>query len=115
MKIIKYSAVLALVAMLSACGGHDFEGVYESRVSSTNETLNSLAGKISGDKLEIGPDYIESRGKRTMFDEIFERELAGDHYLVFKRGEDEMVWKIVNEKTLLQGGDVVNMRLVRVD
>jgi len=115
MKLIKYSLIVAVAALLSACGGHDFEGVYETRVSSTNETLNSLAGMISGDKLEIGPDYIESRGKRTMFDEIFERESAGDRYLVFKAGENERVWKIVDDKTLLQGGDMVNMKLIRMD
>lgn len=115
MKFMKFSAVIALAALLSACGGHDFEGVYETRAGSSNEALASLAQLVTGDKLEIGPDYIESQGKRTTFDDIFERESAGDRYLVFKTGENEMVWKVVDDKTLLQGEDIMNIRLVRVD
>lgn len=115
MKLLKYMMVIALATLLSACGGHDFEGVYETRAGSDNELLNSFAEMTSGGKLVIGPDYIESQGKRTLFDEIFERESAGERYLVFKTGETEAVWKVVDENTLMQGGGLMSIKLVRVE
>ncbi len=114
MKLLKTVSLLALTALLTACGGHDFEGVYETRAGSDNELLNSFAELASGEKLVIGPDYIESEGKRTLFDDIFERESAGERYLVFKTGEQEQVWKVVDENTLMQGSGLVNIKLVRV-
>ena len=115
MKWFKYSALLVAVALLSACGGHDFEGVYESRAGSSNDVLNAFAEMAGADRIVIGDDYIESEGKRTRFDEIFERESAGKRYLVFKSGENEEVWTIVDDNTLMQGNDLVNIKLVRVE
>jgi len=115
MKFIKFSAILAFATVLSACGGHDYEGVYETRAGSNNELLNSFVEMAGGEKLVIGSDYIESQGKRTLFDEIFERESAGEHYLVFKTGETEEGWKIVDKNTLMQGGGLMSIKLVRVD
>ena len=76
MKLIKYSALLVAAALLSACGGHDFEGVYESRAGSSNDVLNAFAEMAGADRIVIGDDYIESEGRRTTFDDIFERESA---------------------------------------
>ncbi|WP_321350088.1 hypothetical protein [Halopseudomonas oceani] len=115
MKWFKYSALLVAVALLSACGGHDFEGVYESRAGSSNDVLNAFAEMAGADRIVIGDYYIESEGKRTRFDEIFERESAGKRYLVFKSGENEEVWTIVDDNTLMQGNDLVNIKLVRVE
>ncbi|MEH6565790.1 MAG: hypothetical protein V7756_10745 [Halopseudomonas sp.] len=114
MRIIQYTAVLALATLLSACGGHDFEGVYETRAGSDNELLNSFAELASGEKLVIGSDYIESQGQRTLFDDIFERESAGERYLVFKTGAQEEVWKVVDDNTLIKGSALVNVKLVRL-
>jgi len=114
MPMLRLIAVLALATLLGACGGHDFEGVYQTRAGSNNELLNSFAELASGEKLVIGPDYIESQGKRTRFDDIFERESAGERYLVFKSGEQEEVWQIVDDNTLMQGSGLVNIKLVRM-
>jgi|TARA_Y100000813_G_scaffold183121_1_gene153308 hypothetical protein len=115
MKLIKYSALLVAAALLSACGGHDFEGVYESRAGSSNDVLNAFAEMAGAERIVIGDDYIESEGRRTTFDDIFERESAGKRYLVFKSGETEEVWTIVDDKTLMQGNELVNIKLVRVE
>ncbi|UJJ30128.1 hypothetical protein [Halopseudomonas maritima] len=110
----RLAALAAVCLLLVACGGHNFEGVYESRAGSDNDLLAAFAELAGGGRIEIGADYIESQGKRTTFDDIFERESAGERYLVFKRGETEEVWRIVDANTLMQGNALVNIKLVRV-
>ncbi|GAA6132567.1 hypothetical protein [Halopseudomonas sabulinigri] len=114
MQLLKTLCLLALPVLLTACGGHDFEGVYESRAGSDNDALNSIAELVGGEKLVIGPDYIETQGKRTEFDDIFERESAGERYLVFKTGEHEEVWRVVDDRTLMKGAGLVNIKLIRL-
>ena len=93
MKLIKYSALLVAAALLRVRGGHDFEGVYERPACSSNDVLKPLRRWPGLERIVIGDDQaIEVfEGRRTTFDDIFERESAGKRYLVFKSGETEEV------------------------
>lgn len=117
MKSLKYGACLALALLLSACD-HGFEGVYETRADSSNQMvsqlMNDFSGLVGSEQIVIGRDYMEHNGERTRFDDIFVRESAGKRYLVFVQGEQEEVWTIVDEHTLMRGNGLVNVRLERV-
>ena len=114
MKLIKYASILALVVALVGCGDHGYEGEYETKVGSSNEFMNAFAGSTGGQRIVIGTDYIESQGQRQEFDEIFVRESGKEKYLVFKDEKYEKAWKILDEKTLIQGNKLMNVKLVRV-
>lgn len=76
--------------------------------------MNAFAGAVGTQKIVIGSNYIESQGQRTEFNDIFVRESGEESYLVFKNKQSEEEWKIINEDTLLQGNDLMNVILVRV-
>ncbi|WMC12108.1 hypothetical protein PU634_07015 [Oceanimonas pelagia] len=117
MKSLKYGACLALALLLTACD-HGFEGVYETRADSSNEMMsqlmNDFAGLVGSEHIVIGTDYIEHNGERTRFDDIFVRESAGKRYLVFVQGEQEEVWTIVDDHTLMKGNGLVKVLMERV-
>lgn len=114
MKLIKYASILALVGALTGCGGHGYEGEYESKAGSSNEFMNAFAGSAGSQRIEIGSDYIESQGQRQEFDDIFVRESGKEKYLVFKNEKSEEAWKIIDDDTLMQGNGLMNVKLVRV-
>ncbi|MCV6613871.1 MAG: hypothetical protein OIF35_02760, partial [Cellvibrionaceae bacterium] len=104
MKFIKYALLLTLAGALIGCGGHGFEGEYESKAGSSNAFVDAFANSAGiSQKIIIGSDYMESDGERHSFEEIFVRESGEEKYLVFKDGEDEVAWKIVDDNTLMQG------------
>ncbi|MCT7656757.1 hypothetical protein MBH78_23390 [Oceanimonas sp. NS1] len=86
MKSLKYGACLALTLLLTACD-HGFEGVYQTRASSSNammaQLMSDFTGLVGSGKIVIGRDYVEQNGERTRFDDILVRESAGERYLVF--------------------------------
>ena len=89
----KLIAASAVALLLSACGGHKFEGEFQIK-----------AMGIPGGTLVIGSDYIEKDGVRNELDKIFERESSdGKKYLVMvnKQGQEE-AWEIVDDNTLKQ-------------
>ena len=114
MKLIKYASMLALVGALAGCGGHGYEGEYESKAGSSNEFMNAFAGSAGSQRIVIGSDYIESQGERIDFDDIFVRKSGNEKYLVFKDEESEEAWKILDDDTLMQGNGLMNVKLVRV-
>jgi hypothetical protein len=111
MKIIKYLVPLIAIVMLSACG-HGYEGKYEAQFDDATGLMSALQGPQI---FIIGDDYIEMDGQRTSLDDIFVRESDGQRYLVFKDGEEEDAFKIVDENTLVQGNDFLSMTFKRVD
>lgn len=117
MKSLKYGSCLALAMLLAGCD-HGFEGVYQTRADSSNEMMAQLMSDFSGlvgsEQIVIGSDYIEHNGERTRFDDIFVRESAGKRYLVFVQGEQEEVWLIVDEHTLMKGNGLVKVLMERV-
>ncbi|EGR2232126.1 hypothetical protein DZF79_28420 [Vibrio parahaemolyticus] len=119
MKLIKYMSALAISAILVGCGGHSFEGDFQTKAGSQNELINAfagMAGEAAPTIVTIGKDYVESEGSRENFDEIFVREANdGNKYLVFVSGESEEAWKIVDENTLSQGNGLINIELVRIN
>lgn len=114
MKLRKF-LLLGIAAVLAGCG-HGYEGEYTAQTGSSNEVLDVFA-KVAGNKtIVIGPDYIDSEGVRTNFEDIFVRESGSQAYLVFKKDKDaEEAWKIVDKDTLIQGGGLVSVTLKRVN
>lgn len=110
---LKTASILLLMIMLSACG-HGFEGEYETKAGSSNELMDIFAEVASSHTIVIGPNYMDSDGHRTEFEDIFVRESGSERYLVFKNGVEEDVWKIVDQDTLMKGNDLMRIKLVRI-
>ncbi|MGB5856255.1 MAG: hypothetical protein WBH20_13490 [Oceanisphaera sp.] len=114
MKAIKYVMLVILVGLLSACD-HGFEGEYKTKAGSGNEMLNAFSELMGSHSIIIGSDYIESEGERTTFEEIFVRKSDnGQRYLVFKESQGEQAWKIIDDNTLQQGNDLINITLQKI-
>jgi len=109
----KSALMLILMITLSACG-HGFEGEYETKAGSSNELMDIFAEVASAHKIVIGPNYIDSEGSRTEYEEIFVRESGSDRYLIFKNAAEEDIWKIVDHDTLMKGSDLMSLKLVRI-
>lgn len=114
MKFIKYLCIFAFVGVLAGCGKHGFEGEYELKTGSSNEMISEFAGLVAPNRIVIGRNYVESQGKRQEFDDIFVRKSGSERYLVFKTGKSEEVWKILDEKTLIFGNELIQFKYVRV-
>jgi len=111
---LKLVSILVLMATLSACG-HGFEGEYESEAGSSIELMDIFAEVAGSQKFVIGKNYIDSEGNRTEFEEIFVRESGSDRYLVFKSSvNEEDIWKIIDDNTLMKGNDLMSLQLVRI-
>jgi hypothetical protein len=106
--------LLGLALILVGCG-HKFEGEYREQVGSPVEILNAIA-QVAGDKtIVIGPDYIDSDGIRTQYQQIFVRESGTQNYLILKKSDNsEEAWKIVDNDTLIRGSDLVSITLKRI-
>ncbi|WP_417760280.1 hypothetical protein [Shewanella sp.] len=120
MKLFKLSSILALLWLLTACGGHDYEGTYQVELGGNNDNPLGALLKMAGDMVEkptlvIGDDYIESDGKRSQFDDIFVRDSHGKKFLVFKNEGDEEAWQIIDDNTLLMKNGMVSYKLVRIE
>ncbi|MGO4999500.1 hypothetical protein [Oceanisphaera sp. W20_SRM_FM3] len=114
MKVVKYWVLAVCVGLLSACN-HGFEGEYKVKPGSSIEVLNELSALVGVKNMIVGRDYLESEGERTYFDKIFVRKSNnGQRYLVFKKGEQEEVWKIIDDNTLQQGNDLINVTLQKI-
>ncbi len=109
----KMSVVLAMVLVLMGCK-NGFEGEYTAKTGSDNEVLSNIAQYAPQDNIVIGEGYIDVEGKRTQFDKIFERKSGGKRYLVFSKGGNEEVWKIVDDNTLIQEKGLLNITYERV-
>ena len=64
--------------------------------------------------MKIGRDYIEVNGVKEKFNKIFVRQEGEQKFLVFQNGSSEKTWKIVDKNTLMQGTDLVNVKLERL-
>ncbi len=115
--LMKKILIAFCITMLIGCG-HGFEGEYISKPGSSNNLIGSFAKALGGDvqqKVVIGSDYLESEGKRAEFDDIFVRESGKDSYLVFKDGDSEEAWKIIDKNTLIQSLGFMELKLERVN
>lgn len=114
MKFIKVLVIAALVATLSACGGHGYEGTYKSEV--TSKGFGSMAGMMPNMTLTIGSGYVEQDGKRVEMDEIFVRENNGRQYLVFKSENNrEEAMEIFDDGSLGQDLGMAKIKFVLVN
>lgn len=110
----KLMSAIAISCLLTACGGHGFEGTYKAK---TNTGLESLFGGGQDSSVVIGEDYIESSGSREEYEEIFVRESGGKKYLIFKSESDasEEAWRIKDDETLIQDLGLFELELKRVN
>ncbi|MDG1688778.1 MAG: hypothetical protein P8J13_07600 [Gammaproteobacteria bacterium] len=114
MKWLKSTSIILLAMTLAACG-HGFEGEYQSEAGSSIELMDVFAEVAGSQKFVIGKNFIDSQGNRTEFEEIFVRESGSDRYLVFKISvNEEDVWKIIDDNTLMKGNDLMSLKLVRI-
>ena len=111
--MIRKLLVMSLALVLSACGGHGFEGKYESKVES--KMLGGMAKMMPKTTLTIGTDYIESKGKRVAMDDIFVRESEDKSYLILVKGESEQAFEIVADDILVQDMGMAKIKFVKVD
>lgn len=115
MKKLKWVVMLVLALGLVGCFGHGYEGTYEKKVGSDEKILNAIAGLAGSERVIIGRDFIETNGVREKFNKIFVRKTGNEAFLVFENGAKEKAWKIINPTTLVQGGSLVNVQLVKIE
>ena len=105
---LKVYVSIVLVFLISACGGHGYEGKYTMKVE---EGAMAELFRTSGQEhllqeniVEIGTDFQEGAGQRTTFDNIFEREKDGKKELVFvltvENTKQELPYEIIDDNTL---------------
>ncbi len=115
MKKLKMALMITLTLGLVGCFGHGYEGTYEKKVGSDEKIVNAIAGLAGSEKVIIGRDFIETNGVREKFNKIFVRKTADESFLIFENGAKEKAWKIINPTTLVQGGSLVNVQLVKIE
>lgn len=108
---VKTLLIAPITALLVACGGHDFEGKYETKVA---ESVGAMGIKMPKQTLIIGEDFMEANGQRQTFDEVFVRDLGGTDYLIFKNGDQEMGLKVIDDDTLAMGTGITSVKYARV-
>ena len=120
MKLTKWFVVVGLCLSLLGCG-HGFEGEYSAKSPSldiVNGFANALgvSNVVGSQKIVIGPDYVETEGKRENYSKIFVRESGSEKYLIFKSAENEEAWKIVDDNTLVTGENTIaSVTLKRIE
>lgn len=100
MRLFRTVVIGAAAAVLSACGGHGFEGSW--KVESDNPVIAEAMKQSGASKFNIGDNYLESNGQRNQLDDIFVRESDGKSYLVFVSEGDEQAMEIIDDDTLKQ-------------
>lgn len=112
MKIFKIALAAIACMTIIGCGGHGFDGEYKMSAESDNKHVEDMIG---GGTVEIGPDYMKAKGKKQTFDKISVQKSDGKKHLVFKEGDTEDMWEIVDDETLArtesQGGMEVRIVL----
>jgi len=105
----KYLNILYLTFLsicITSCGGemekNDFSGDYKMVITTDNSLMASAMGldKEYKMKISVPMGFMESEGKRQLFDEILIRKSDDKDYLIFKNGSKEFSWTIVDKDTL---------------
>lgn len=104
---------MTLCLMLTACGGHGYEGTYESKVESG--MIGNMSKMLPKTIITIGDNYIESQGKRIDMDNIFVRNTNGKKYLILEKGNDEQSFEIAKDGSLVQNMGMINIRFIKQD
>ncbi|WP_334019357.1 hypothetical protein [Alteromonas sp. S015] len=111
MKFRAIGLVLA-ISLLTACGGHGFEGQWKMDAGKTTNKYMHMAGVDN--TLTIGDDFIESEGTRVEMD-IFTRESNDKNYLIFKTEDGrEQGYEIIDNDTLISGRGFAAIRYKRM-
>lgn len=120
MKRLQACLAALLAALLVAACGHAYEGEFKAELVSDNKLFGEMAKMVNAlgvngqGKILIGSDYTIADGVRKDYDKIFERKIGQQRYLVFKNGNEEEAWKIIDADTLLIDSGFLQVRFVRV-
>ena len=105
-KIINIFYFAILCIFIPACSDemdkNDFSGDYKMIITADNSLMVSAMGldKEYKMKISVPMGFMESEGKRQLFDEILIRKSDDKDYLIFKNGSKEFSWTIVDKDTL---------------
>lgn len=112
MNFLSKSLIVSCLILLTACGGHGFEGSYQSKVESA--FMQGMSKNMPKSTLVIGSDFIEIDGKRTQADDISVRDSANKKYLVVNVTGQEQVLEIIDDNTLQQDLGVMKITFKRI-
>jgi len=120
MLFLRSKGLLALFIILSVtgCSNHDFVGKYEIR-SNITDALGSLIDgfDVELNQVEIGTNYIDWGDGQQLYEEVYVEKGKYSSELVFKKADEEIRFRIVDENTLELGKalkGVVAIRLHRI-
>ena len=105
-KFINIFYFVILSILITACSNemdkNDFSGDYKMVITTDNALMASAMGLDKEYKMTISVPmgFMESEGKRQLFDEILIRKSDDKGYLIFKNGSKEFAWTIVDKDTL---------------
>ena len=104
---IRYFSLLFLISILSACGGHEYEGTWESSIGLADVV------KVHTETQAFGPDFIETKsGRRKASFEV--REFDGKTYLDVNEpnGKQQTFW-VKNKNTLVKQDGLISIQYIR--
>ncbi|MGI2170811.1 hypothetical protein ACROAE_11580 [Shewanella sp. MF05960] len=112
--MLKKSFIVAgLSLLLAACGGHGYEGQYESSIEATGlGSLNSMMPKTT---MYIGTDYIESNGQKIEVEKIYVKEQGDRKILIMQTQEGDQAYIIDKDGSLLIKSGIATIKFTKVD
>ncbi len=112
--MLKKSFIVAsLSLLLAACGGHGYEGQYESSIEASG--LGKMASMMPKTSLYIGTDYIESNGQKINIDKIYVKEQGDKKFLIMQTQQGEQAYMIDKDDSLLIKSGIATIKFTKID
>jgi hypothetical protein len=112
--MLKKSFIVAgLSLLLAACGGHGYEGQYESSIEASG--LGNMSSMMPKTSLYIGTDYIESNGEKTAIEKIYVKEQGDKKFLIMQTQQGEQAYIIDKDGSLLIKAGIATIKFTKVD
>ena len=105
--------VILLSILLFACGGHGYEGRYESMVVAKG--FGEITKILPKTTLYIGSDYIETDGRRVDMRDIYVKELDGNKYLVLVSDDGDDMFIIEPDGSMFKNMGLRKIKFTKVD
>jgi hypothetical protein len=104
--------IVGLSLLLAACGGHGYEGEYESSIEAAG--LGGFANSLPKKKMYIGSDYIESDGQKLELEKIYVKEKGEQKYLILQSKQGELAYIIDPDGSLLIKTGYITLKFSKV-
>lgn len=111
----KYIFAISILFLIFGCGGHEYEGEYMMKDSSSQRNKMAISMGIM-EKFVLGPDYMEVDGERKKFD-FSVREEGKRKYLVLEdqeTGEKTDAFYIKDSNTLILDAVITSYVYTRI-